>query len=53
MVLPALRADACSASVLRAPSPETPTDRGDGSGALDEDERAELARLRWENAELR
>jgi transposase len=26
--------------------------RGDGSGALDEDERAELARLRKENAEL-
>src|SRR5438309_6057411 len=26
--------------------------RGDGSGALDEDERAELARLRRENAEL-
>src|SRR5205809_6064782 len=25
--------------------------RGDGSGALDEDERAELARLRRENAE--
>ena len=25
---------------------------GDGSGALDEDERAELARLRRENAEL-
>jgi len=25
---------------------------GDGSGALDEDERAELARLRKENAEL-
>src|SRR5215475_2477359 len=26
--------------------------RGDGTGALDEDERAELARLRRENAEL-
>jgi transposase len=26
--------------------------RGDGAGALDEDERAELARLRKENAEL-
>jgi transposase len=26
--------------------------RGDGTGALDEDERAELARLRKENAEL-
>src|SRR5438046_9066241 len=26
--------------------------RGDGSGTLDEDERAELARLRKENAEL-
>ena len=26
--------------------------RGDGSGALDEDERAEPVRLRWENAEL-
>jgi transposase len=26
--------------------------RGDGPGALDEDERAELARLRRENAEL-
>ena len=26
--------------------------RGDGTGALDEDERAELARLRTENAEL-
>ena len=26
--------------------------RGDGSGALGEDERAELARLRRENAEL-
>jgi len=26
--------------------------RGDGSGGLDEDERAELARLRRENAEL-
>jgi transposase len=26
--------------------------RGDGSGALEEDERAELARLRRENAEL-
>jgi transposase len=26
--------------------------RGDGTGALDEDERAELARLREENAEL-
>jgi transposase len=27
--------------------------RGDGAGALSEDERAELARLRKENAELR
>ena len=27
--------------------------RGDGTGALDEDERAELARLRKENAELK
>jgi transposase len=28
-------------------------DRGDGAGALGEDERAELGRLRKENAELR
>jgi hypothetical protein len=37
---------------FRAPEDTLACRRGDGTGALDEDERAELARLRRENAEL-